>query len=72
LGVRIAEQVKKKANADKPAQPATPKKLVRQVRPSDVTTVTRVTTPAEWQALQTKLDQRVRQLLDEGFEVEVG
>ena len=44
---------------------------VRQVRANEVTTVTRVTTAAEWDALQTKLDQRVRQLLDEGFDVEV-
>ena len=72
LGVRIAEEVKKKENAGKPSRPATPKKQLRQVRPSDVTTVTRVTTAAEWEALQTKLDQRVRQLLDEGFDVEVG
>ncbi len=42
-----------------------------QVRANEVTTVTRVTTAAEWDALQTKLDQRVRQLLDEGSDVEV-
>jgi hypothetical protein len=71
LGVRIAEEIKKKENAGKPAPAATPKRLVRQVRASDVATVTRVTTAAEWEALRGKLDQRVRHLLKEGFDVEL-
>jgi len=71
LGVRIAEEVRKKENAGKPVPTATPKKQVRQVRPSDVATVTRVTSGPEWETLRAKLDQRVRQLLDEGFDVEL-
>ncbi len=71
LGARIAEAARKKEDAGKAGTPTGPKKEIRQVRPSDVATVTRVTTDSEWEGLRNKLDQRVRQLLDEGFEVEI-
>jgi hypothetical protein len=43
----------------------------RQVRPSDVTTVTVVTSEVEWDILRNKLDQRVREMLAKGFHVEI-
>ena len=44
---------------------------VRFVRATEVASVTRVSTEQEWVRLNAKLDQRVRQLLAEGFDVEL-
>jgi len=67
LGVRIVQETaKKEPDKSKPEL-----RQVRRVRASDVTAVTRVRTVAEWEDLMTKLDQRVRALLDEGYDVEL-
>jgi hypothetical protein len=49
-----------------------PARPVRFVRAIEVASVTRVSTEQEWEQLNKKLDQRVRQLLDEGYDVELG
>jgi len=64
LGQRIAEEVSK--NRPKP----TPKK-VKPIRVSDVSTVSRVASRDEWASLRQKLDQRIVELLDQGYEVEL-
>jgi hypothetical protein len=75
LGQRMANEVREKAEAEaKRAGKEVETKRVRQTRPvraSDVATVTRVSTEAEWDVLRDKLDKRVRQLLKE-FDVELG
>jgi len=80
LGQRIAEEVAKKQRP-KPktgekergkTPPTPPPREVRPVRATDVASVTRVSTDQEWEQLNKKLDQRVRQLLAEGFDVELG
>lgn len=75
LGQRIGEEVTKqeKAEAKKGGKEIKPRdeRQVRQLRPSEVTTVTVVTTEAEWDTLRDKLDRRVRELLSQGFHVEV-
>jgi len=55
-----------------PEPPPTPPREVRPVRATDVASATRVSTAQEWEQLSRKLDQRVRQLLDEGYDVELG
>ena len=70
LGNRIGEEVRKKENVSKP-EVVVPQKEIRQVRPDDVAPITRVTTIAEWEVFRNKLDQRVRKLLEDGFEVEI-
>ena len=80
LGQRIAEEVAKKERAEhKPdgksgskTPPTPPPRQVRFVRATEVASVTRVSTEQEWEQLNKKLDQRVRQLLAEGFDVEIG
>jgi len=80
LGQRIAEAVAKKQKAEIPAggcdptdgNGPPPTRKVRVVRPTEIATVTRVTNSTEWEQLNTKLDQRVRELLDEGYDVELG
>ena len=76
LGLRIADEVKKKAAAEaKRAGRTIETKPVRQTRPvraSDVATVTVVSTALQWETLRDKLDKRVRELLAEGYDVEVG
>jgi len=49
----------------------TPRK-VRFLRPTEVATVTRASTEEKWEQLNNKLDQRVRELLADGFDVELG
>lgn len=76
LGQRIAEVATKKEQADTKqgrngGAPRT-ERQVRQLRPGEVVATTRIRTETEWEALRDKLDQRVRQLLAEGFEVELG
>jgi len=80
LGRRIADEVAKRARAKQQQQgsgsgktpPPPPPRKVRTVRPTEVATVTRVTNEQEWEQLSSKLDQRVRQLLSDGFDVELG
>ena len=48
------------------------RRVVDTPRATEVASVTRVSTDQEWKQLNTKLDQRVRQLLAEGFDVELG
>jgi len=75
LGQRLADEVRKKAKAEtaKAGEQDEPKpaRQSRPVRVSDVATVTRVSTEAEWDVLRDKLDKRVRQLLKEGYDVDV-
>jgi len=72
LGAAIRREVQKRA--PKPptggSQPPPPPREARHVRFSDVATVRRIRTEAEWDALMRKLDERVRALLKE-FEVEL-
>lgn len=72
LGAALREEVEKRA--PKPpgggAEPPKPVRETRRVRFSDVATVRRVRTEAEWEELQKKLDERVRTLLRH-FEVEL-
>jgi len=65
LGVRIVQEMTRK----EPEKPEA--RQVRSLRASDVSTVTRVRNVAEWEELMAKLDQRVRSLLDEGYDVEL-
>lgn len=79
LGLRIAQEVAKKQQSeqkpdeksDDKVEPQPPRKS-RVVRAMDVATITRVTNETEWEQLSGKLDQRVRQLLKDGFDVELG
>ncbi len=67
LGMRIVQETARK-------EPEKLKPEARQVcslRASDVSTVTRVRNVAEWVELMTKLDQRVRSLFGEGYDVEL-
>ena len=66
LGRRIAEEVAKKGSKPKPK----PKK-VQPVRVSDISTFSRVASLDEWASLREKLDQRIVELLDQGYEVEL-
>lgn len=72
LGTRLRKEVEKRA--PKPPegaeQPPKAPRETRRVRFSDVATVRRVRTEAEWEELQKKLDERVRTLLRD-FEVEL-
>jgi hypothetical protein len=72
LGAAIRREVQKRAL--KPptgaSQPPPPPRETRHVRFSDVATVRRIRTEAEWEALVKKLDERVRALLQE-FDVEL-
>jgi len=75
LGNRLAAEVQKKMDAEakkagKPVEPK-PQRKVRQLRPSEVATVTRVTNEQQWEALRDKLDERVRELLKD-YDVELG
>lgn len=72
LGAALRREVEKRA-PNPPEVSAQPPKLAREsrrVRFSDVATVRRVRTEAEWEELQKKLDERVRSLLRD-FEVEL-
>lgn len=78
LGLRIAEEVAKKQRAEQKSggkesgKTLPPPRQVRVVRPTEVASVTRVSNVQEWEQFYKKLDQRVRQLLAEGFDVELG
>ena len=66
LGQRMAEEMAKKGPKPKPK----PKK-VQPVRLSDVSTISRVSSRGEWTSLREKLDQRIVELLDQGYQVEL-
>ena len=72
LGAALCEEVEKQAPKprEKTEEPPKPVREIRRVRFSDVATVRRVGTEAEWEGLQKKLDERVRTLLRD-FEVEL-
>ncbi|HET6883744.1 MAG TPA: BREX system P-loop protein BrxC [Pirellulales bacterium] len=80
LGQRIGEEAANKERAQAKAAGhdtgklplREPARQVRFVRATEVASVTRVSTEREWEQLNHKLDQRVRQLLAEGFDVELG
>jgi hypothetical protein len=80
LGQRIGEEVakreraEKKKNGDGTSKTTTdsPKRVVRVLLPSDVATMTRVSSVPEWEQLSKKLDEKVRALLVEGVDVELG
>lgn len=65
----IGKEVEKR-NPPPPDERPQPARAVRTVRLSDVATLRRIRTEAEWEALVKKLDERVRALLEE-FEVEI-
>jgi hypothetical protein len=72
LGAALRKEVDKRelkppVGAEEPRRPM---RETRRVRFSDVATVRRVRTEAEWEALLKKLDERVRAMLKE-FEVEL-
>lgn len=74
LGQRIADAVAAKQKASGSASGKTtpkPPREVRYVRATEVASVTRVASDKEWDHLKEKLDQRVRQLLADGFDVEI-
>ena len=77
LGQRIAREAARKrpvevhGTGDGDGVPAA-ERPVRYLQAGDVASITRVTNAVEWDELSHKLDQRVRQLLGEGFEVELG
>ena len=45
---------------------------MQRLRINDLVTVSRVTSPEEWDSLKDKMDKRVRKLLENGFDVELG
>lgn len=75
LGERLAEELRRRVppaligGSDEPAPP-TPRPL-RRLRLHDVATLTRFATPEEWKAFHDRLDDRVRRLLDEGYDVQL-
>jgi hypothetical protein len=72
LGTAVQREVAKhvpQPNAGEP-QPPPPRELQR-LRFSDVTMVRRIRTEPEWEAVITKLDEQVRNLLKNNVEVEL-
>ncbi len=80
LGQRIADEAAKKqrleprpdGKSDGKTAPPPASRPVHVVRATEVASVTRVSTPKEWEQLNEKLDRHVRQLLAEGYDVEIG
>jgi hypothetical protein len=75
LGQTLVHEQKKNQPPPDPGKPDEPKPKTRKVerlRVTDVASVTIVTDTEQWDALRDKLDQRVRQLLDNGSDVEIG
>jgi DNA invertase Pin-like site-specific DNA recombinase len=72
---RIAAAVQAKAAPPKPTGGATPlpqpTRKLKQLRPRDVDTVTRISSTDDWERFKTKLDARVRDALDNGYDVEL-
>jgi hypothetical protein len=80
LGQRITEEVAKNERAaqrlggkegGKTPPPKAPREF-RVVKATEVASITRVSTTREWDELNKKLDARVRQVLAEGYDVELG
>jgi hypothetical protein len=73
MGLTMLGKAADKERSSEPVDRQTPqeKRPLRKLRASDVVTVTRVRNKAEWEILKVKLDQRVRALLDEGYDVEL-
>jgi hypothetical protein len=57
--------------AEPPHKPD-PVRQARKVRPQDVAFVTVVHDLKEWDALRDKLDERVRELIRQGYDVDLG
>lgn len=80
LGQRIASEVAKMQQPTPPGSgkggagipPPQPTRKVRVIRITEVATVTKVSSEQEWEQLSSKLDQQVRKLLTDGFDVELG
>jgi hypothetical protein len=72
LGAAIQREIQKRVSKPPTGGATTPPppRETRRVRFSDVVTVRRIRTEAEWEAMNKKLDERVRALLKE-FEVEL-
>jgi hypothetical protein len=70
LADALRREVEKRTPPAETGQPVRPVREVRAVRFSDVATVHRLCTVAEWEAVQKKLDERVRTLLRD-FDVEL-
>jgi hypothetical protein len=80
---KATEQIEAQAERDEPeedsAQPGQPKdkrpaspQQVHTLRVSELATVTRVTTVEDWDRIKERLDTRVRELLNQGLQVEFG
>jgi len=52
-------------------EPKPQPRKIQPIRLSDVSTISRVATPDEWASLRKKLDLKVLELLEQGFEVEL-
>lgn len=82
LGERIGAEVRRKNDVksngddkgadDKDDEPTQPPRKYQRLRPTDIATVTRVGSIKDWELFRDKLDKRVRQLIDDGFDVELG
>ncbi len=59
-------------DGDGPLPEPTPQRPVRRLRVSDVATVTTVRSEEEWDTLKARLDERVRRLLKDGSDVDLG
>lgn len=70
LGEALRRAVEKRTPPREAGEPPRPVREVRAVRFSDVATVRRLRNVADWEAVQRKLDERVRSLLRD-FEVEL-
>jgi len=72
---RIAAAVQAKVAPKPPTggstPPPPPNRKVQQLRPRDVDTVTRIGSMDDWERFKTKLDTRVRDALDNGYDVEL-
>ena len=76
LGRRLVEEEQRakppESSPEDRDKPAKATRRIERVRFTDVSTVTRVTDDTQWEALLKKLDQRVRQLLDNDCDVDLG
>jgi hypothetical protein len=76
LGQRLTDEVANKLREERKRQgeaseKTAPPRQVKLVRATDVMPITRVSTELEWEQLKTRLDHRVRQILADGFDVEL-
>lgn len=58
--------------SSRPESTSQPVKQVRKVKPQDVALVTVIHDVKEWDALRDKLDERVRELIRQGYDVDLG